>query len=121
MPGRLRLHYWLQVWFRQSPWQKSVLQEIGRILEKYSQLRIQINGHTDAIGNDDFNYNLSVERAESVRIYLLSRFAGIHPENLSIRGFGRNMLLSDNRTEEGRTLNRRVEFVVLNTKLLEQY
>ena len=99
----------------------NILQEIGRILEKYPKLSIQINGHTDAIGNDDFNYNLSVERAASVRTYLLNRFAGINPENLSIRGFGRNMPLSDNQTEEGRTLNRRVEFVVINPESLEQY
>ena len=95
--------------------------EIRRILEKYPDLKIQINGHTDVIGSDDFNYDLSVQRAESVQLFLLSHFTEIRSINLSIRGFGRNMPLSDNRTEEGRTINRRVEFEVLNPKLLEQY
>lgn len=84
-------------------------------------MKIQINGHTDAVGNDDFNFDLSVQRAESVQLFLLSHFSNIRSENLSIRGFGRNKPLSDNRTEKGRTLNRRVEFEVLNPQLLEKY
>lgn len=99
----------------------NVLLEIGRILQKYPDLKIQINGHTDAVGNDDFNFDLSVQRAESVQSFLLSHFSDIRSDNLTIRGFGRNIPLSDNRTEEGRTLNRRVEFEVLNPKLLEKY
>jgi len=99
----------------------NVLLEIGRILEKYPDLKIQINGHTDAVGNEDFNFDLSVQRAESVRAFLVSRFSDINSDNLSTRGFGRNRPLSENQTEEGRTLNRRVEFEVLNPELLEKY
>jgi len=99
----------------------NVLMEIGKMLEKYPDLKVQINGHTDAIGNDDFNFDLSVQRAESVRAFLVSRFSDINSYNLTVRGFGRSKPLSDNRTEDGRTLNRRVEFEVLNPELLEQY
>ena len=102
-----------------KPESYAALNEIGRILEKYPDLKIQINGHTDATGSDDFNYRLSVQRANAVRDYLVSRFSDINANNLTTWGFGRSRPISDDRSEAGRTQNRRVEFEVLNLEQLK--
>lgn len=97
-----------------KPQSHVVLNEIGRIVEKHPELQIQINGYTDASGNDDFNYKLSVERVNVVRDYLLANYPKILEDNLVGRGYGRSKPLTNDKTEEGRALNRRVEFEVLN-------
>ncbi len=120
--GLLRVH---KIYFDPGkatikPESYEVLHEISRILVKHPELKIEIRGHTDADGTDEFNMQLSIERAKVVREYLLSRALEIIPANLSVQGFGRTMPLSDNRTADGKTLNRRVEFLVLNMDELQK-
>ncbi len=71
---------------------------------------IMISGHTDSKGSDEYNQQLSEERAQSVAGYLMASH-GIHPDRLTIRGFGENQPIAENDTEENRLINRRVEFV----------
>lgn len=103
-----------------KPESYAILNEIGRILQKYPDLKIQICGHTDAQGTDEFNMQLSNDRALNVKDYLLTRFMDIKEDNLTVKGFGRSQPLIDNRTEEGRARNRRVEFIVLNLDQLKE-
>lgn len=83
------------------------LQRVIKILKKHPQ-RIEIGGHTDNVGSDAFNKNLSEQRAKAVRDYLVEN--GIPAKQLVIRGYGKSKPIADNNTEEGRQRNRRVEF-----------
>jgi outer membrane protein OmpA-like peptidoglycan-associated protein/Tol biopolymer transport system component len=73
-------------------------------------MRIEIRGHTDDVGMDDYNQLLSEERAKSVYQYLIDR--GIEPSRLSFKGFGETQPVATNENEEGRRMNRRTEFVI---------
>ncbi len=68
-----------------------------------------IAGHTDAIGSDERNLQLSEERAQAVRDYLIKR--GIAPDRLIARGYGEAYPVASNATEAGREFNRRSEFI----------
>jgi outer membrane protein OmpA-like peptidoglycan-associated protein len=72
---------------------------------------VEIQGHTDATGDPAKNKTLSLERANSVRAYLIRK--GIAPERLTTAGFGAEKPLATNDTPEGRQQNRRVEFHIL--------
>jgi OmpA-OmpF porin, OOP family len=74
------------------------------------KIKVEIQGHTDSQGNDAFNLKLSQRRAESVRGYLLKK--GVLANRMVPKGYGENIPLVDNRTAEGRSQNRRVEFVI---------
>ena len=74
-------------------------------------LKIEIGGHTDNQGNDEYNMNLSLERAKSVYNYLISK--GISADRMSYKGYGETKPIASNDTEEGRQLNRRTEFKVI--------
>jgi outer membrane protein OmpA-like peptidoglycan-associated protein len=71
---------------------------------------LKIDGHTDNVGNDDFNMKLSDGRAASVRKYLISK--GIDESRLESEGFGETTPVADNKTATGRSKNRRVEMKV---------
>ncbi len=73
-------------------------------------IRIRINGHTDNVGGADYNMELSDRRVESVAGYLYR--SGISPQRVEYRGFGETMPVATNETEEGRALNRRIEFEI---------
>ena len=73
--------------------------------------KIKVKGHTDNRGTADFNMNLSNERAKAVMNYLVKR--GVSPSKLSYQGYGMTLPLTENETEEGRSLNRRVEFEIM--------
>lgn len=88
----------------------SELNRLVKLLIENPSLKIKIGGHTDNIGNDNFNKNLSLKRAESVKNYLLEK--NITSDRLSIIGYGRSRPIADNDTEEGRSKNRRVEFLI---------
>ncbi len=75
---------------------------------------IEISGHTDNSGSDDYNLKLSRNRAESVVKYLISR--GINPLQLLSKGYGSTQPVASNETEEGRRLNRRTEMKVVSLK-----
>ena len=68
-------------------------------------------GHTDNIGSESYNKKLSVDRAASVYNYLIEK--GIPKTRMKYRGFGPNVPVADNNTEEGRELNRRVEIFIV--------
>lgn len=70
-------------------------------------IAIELIGHTDNIGTEEYNMQLSKQRAESVEKYLVSK--GISSERISVRGFGYSKPIASNDTEEGRSKNRRVD------------
>jgi outer membrane protein OmpA-like peptidoglycan-associated protein len=76
-----------------------------------SGIQVRIEGHTDNVGSASFNQILSGKRAMSVKRYLIER--GIEPERLLIAGFGSSKPIADNATMQGRALNRRVEFIII--------
>ncbi|MGE3824631.1 MAG: OmpA family protein, partial [Bacteroidia bacterium] len=87
------------------------LQKLLGLLQKNKNLKIEIGGHTDNVGDDKSNQLLSENRAKSVYEYLTTN--GIPAERLSYKGFGETAPLATNDTEEGRAENRRTEFTVL--------
>ena len=80
------------------------------LLHQHPALTIQINGHTDNIGNDETNQILSENRAKAVYNYLLQQ--GIVATRISYKGYGETRPIAPNDTEEGRAQNRRTEFTV---------
>lgn len=72
---------------------------------------VEIAGHTDSVGSEEYNLHLSQKRAEAVVRYLVGR--GIDPGRLIARGYGETQPIADNGTEEGRALNRRVEMRII--------
>lgn len=95
------------------------LDEVGGILEKWPQLRIEIGGHTDSRGSESHNQQLSQQRAQSVLDYLLKKFE-INSRQFTVVGYGESQPVADNSTAEGRLANRRVEFRILNRGVLEK-
>ncbi len=87
-----------------------ILNEFVVFLEDNPTIRVDIHGHTDDVGDDAFNQELSVRRARSVYDYLIMK--GISSFRLQYHGFGESKPVTDNRTEEGRARNRRTEFVI---------
>ena len=84
---------------------------LATILRNNKKLSIEIYGHTDAVGSQERNLELSNERAKSVATYLIEK--GIDKDRVKWLGYGSSKPVADNTTEEGRTQNRRVEFKVL--------
>ncbi len=96
------------------------LDEVGVLLERWPQLRIEIGGHTDDVGGDQANLALSQARAESVRAYLMNRFPQIDAKVFTTKGYGRSKPITRSTSEQGRARNRRVELKVLNRDVLKQ-
>lgn len=94
---------------RIQPESQSLLQEIRTLLVQNASLRLSIEGHTDNVGNAKSNVELSTRRAEAVVAYLVGQ--GISPQRLRASGKGDSLPVADNRTEDGRARNRRVELV----------
>ncbi|HSS96949.1 MAG TPA: OmpA family protein [Terriglobales bacterium] len=93
-----------------KPAARERLARISGIVLAYPELKLEVEGHTDSIGGDEFNQRLSEKRANSVRDYLVD--SGISMETIIARGFGKTQPVADNATSEGRKLNRRVEMIV---------
>lgn len=87
------------------------LNKLLKILRDNPKMTIAIDGHTDSLGDDDYNLNLSRRRAESVVKFLIDN--KISKTRLTARGQGERQPIASNETDEGRAQNRRVEFVVL--------
>jgi outer membrane protein OmpA-like peptidoglycan-associated protein len=96
-----------------KPESKAPLDAIGKILIQVPDLKVEVGGHTDAIGTDAYNLKLSDARAKSVRDYLLNNFPQIKADNLSSKGYGESKPVATNDTKEGQAKNRRVEFRIL--------
>lgn len=90
---------------------KASLDKLAKILVDYPDTEINIIGHTDSQGADDYNQTLSQRRAEAVSDYLVTR--NVAGDRLKKIGKGENDPIADNGTEEGRAQNRRVEFVII--------
>lgn len=88
-----------------------VLDELVEYLKRKDDEKIEVGGHTDDVGKAEANMILSNNRANTVRAYLLTK--GIAPERVSARGYGMDMPIAENDTEEGRALNRRTEVKIL--------
>jgi outer membrane protein OmpA-like peptidoglycan-associated protein len=88
------------------------LDRLVSLMNDASTLVIEIAGHTDNVGNADYNMKLSKERAAAVRDYILSK--GITAERVRAEGYGQTKPLVDNKTEANRAINRRVEFRVIS-------
>ncbi|MFN7145487.1 MAG: OmpA family protein, partial [Myxococcota bacterium] len=90
-----------------------LLDEIAAVIQKNPDIRvIEVSGHTDTVGNDTFNLNLSQSRASAVVKYLVEK-GGVDPSRLVARGYGETRPVDSNDTEAGRAMNRRVEFNIL--------
>jgi outer membrane protein OmpA-like peptidoglycan-associated protein len=83
------------------------LDEAVKILNKYPDVMFIVEGHTDNVGADAYNMNLSKERAKAVMDYLVSK--GVPATKISSVGYGEEKPIASNETEEGRSKNRRVE------------
>jgi outer membrane protein OmpA-like peptidoglycan-associated protein len=88
----------------------ALLDTVADVLGAHSELKIQVEGHTDSQGDAGYNKTLSQQRAESVVAYLVKK--GIDKSRLTARGFGKDKPIADNNTEEGRAQNRRVVFAI---------
>lgn len=95
---------------------KQLLDKAASLLRKNKFMFIQVNGHTDVIGAEGYNIELSASRAKTVINYLTDQ--GIDPSRLEIGYFGSALPVADNSTQEGRAANRRVEFKVLERKFV---
>ena len=93
-----------------KPDSKKQLDGLAKILVSNSNLIIYLNGHCDNIGEDILNNKLSLDRANTVKAYLLSK--GVNESNIITKGFGTLKPKQSNETVKGRTANRRVEFEI---------
>ncbi len=93
-----------------KPESNGVLKEIADVLQQYAEIKVKIIGHTDSDGSDAANLELSKKRAAAVK-EMLSKDFGIDSARLESDGKGETMPAGDNKTKEGKTQNRRVEFI----------
>ena len=82
--------------------------------ERTRSLRIELSGHTDAVGSHDSNVDLSQRRAKAVKLYLVD--SGIDSSRIEPQGFGPDKPIADNETTAGRAENRRIEFELLDAE-----
>src|SRR5262249_49684578 len=95
-----------------KPGSREKLSKLAGILIAYpGPYRLQIEGHTDSVGSDEYNLRLSQDRAESVRSFLV--LGGVAADRIAqVRGLGKSLPVASNDTAEGRQMNRRVEIVI---------
>ena len=93
-----------------KPGAREKLSKVAGILLAYPGLNIEVDGHTDNVGGDEYNQNLSEQRAGSVRDYLVAQ--GVATNSITAKGFGKTQPVGTNDTAAGRQINRRVELVV---------
>ena len=90
---------------------QEIVERIGKALLAVDIQRVRVDGHTDASGQEAYNEQLSVRRANSV-VNVLTQ-VGMRPENIQVRGLGSREPVASNKTRAGRTENRRVSIVVI--------
>jgi outer membrane protein OmpA-like peptidoglycan-associated protein len=93
-----------------KPGAREKLAKVSGIILAYPGLKIQLEGHTDSVGTDDYNMKLSQQRADSVRTYLASQ--GVPPDTMTSTGLGKADPVATNDNAAGRQQNRRVDMVV---------
>ena len=90
---------------------RRTLDRVAAGLKGQPSMRVEIAGHTDALGTEAYNLRLSRERATSVRDFLVD--LGVAASRLDVKGYGESKPVADNETDAGRARNRRVNFSVL--------
>ena len=91
------------------PQSEQLLKEVAEAMKEHAEIgEIEVEGHTDSQGGSRKNMKLSEARAKAVRDFLISE--GIAGSRLVSKGYGETKPVADNKTEEGRTKNRRIEF-----------
>ncbi len=93
-----------------KPGAREKVARVASILHSHPDLKIEVEGHTDSVGSDQYNQRLSERRAESVRAGLVQQ--GVNREAVGTAGFGESRPVATNGTPEGRQQNRRVEIVI---------
>lgn len=94
------------------------LNKLAAIFEEYPNSVILVEGHTDSAGPEDYNMNLSKQRAESVTNYLIAQ--GISTNRFTTKWYGELQPKADNTTSEGKATNRRVELGIIASDALKQ-
>jgi len=87
------------------------IEKLYQLLVTNPEIRVKLEGHTDNVGEYDFNLELSMKRVESVTAYLISK--GINSERIEFEGYSYSVPLESNDSEEGRAINRRVAFKII--------
>ncbi|MFA5072717.1 MAG: OmpA family protein [Nitrospirota bacterium] len=95
-----------------KPESYSELQKLAAYLNRYPDVKAEIQGHTDSMSDPQFNMTLSQNRAQAVMNLLVTKY-GIDSARLSAKGFGETKPIASNDTAEGRAKNRRVEAVIM--------
>lgn len=90
---------------------------LSKVLKENPGMQVEVSGHTDNVGADDANMKLSQKRAQAVADYLIKN--GADKSRITVRAYGESKPVADNSTEEGRQQNRRVEFKILDVKLVK--
>lgn len=92
-----------------KPESMGVINEVAKMMKEHQELSFSIEGHTDSDGAEDYNLDLSSQRAESVKAALVQ--LGISSEKFQTKGWGESVPMEENTTPEGKANNRRVEFI----------
>ncbi len=92
------------------PLAREKLAKVAGIVSAHAGLRLEVEGHTDNVGGDDYNQQLSEQRGSAVRDYLTQQ--GMQVGSVTSRGFGETRPVASNNTAKGRQENRRVELVI---------
>ena len=87
-----------------------ILDQVAQVFIENPIFIVEVQGHTDNVGNDEYNLDLSERRAQAVRTYLVNK--GVPAERLTAKGYGPHKPITTNDTAEGRAINRRVEFSI---------
>ena len=89
----------------------TTLNEAAKIFVEYKEVKVEISGHTDNVGKQDYNRDLALRRAESVKNYLVGK--GVEAARITTRGAGPDEPIADNTNAKGRAKNRRIEFKIV--------
>ena len=95
------------------PQSEQALNELAQFMQAHPGISVRITGHTDDVGSEQANQILSEGRANAVRNELIRR--GVAGDRITAEGKGESEPIADNKTEEGRARNRRVEFTITAT------
>jgi outer membrane protein OmpA-like peptidoglycan-associated protein len=96
------------------------LDVVGQVLTKWTELKVEIGGHTDSRGSAERNQKLSEARASAVLTYLISKFPNLHADQFSVKGYGLTKPIVPNTNALNMARNRRVEFVIQNKEVLRR-
>jgi len=105
--------------FELAPGARERLAKVSGIILAYPSLHVSIEGHTDSVGGDEYNQNLSEQRAQAVRDYFVQQ--GISSSTIETHGYGKTAPIASNDTADGRQQNRRVELVLSGDAIGDQY